>query len=144
MQSNEMIKDMKSCTLNCVMCMMATWVGLGMMNYKIIMCLCSCVKTNPTMENLVCELVLKTCINEMCLWKPVILVGLVLLVVEGHIKKLLNKGAYHMSRARFMVLSRHIENVFKYEIQPHVWGLNEYFGSVIRNGDLIIKLRYQP
>jgi hypothetical protein len=50
-------------------------------------------------------------------------VGLVLLVLEGHIKNVLNKVAYHMNRARFVVLRGHVENVFEYGSQPHVWGL---------------------
>lgn len=48
---------------------------------------------------------------------------LVLLILIGHIKNVLNKVAHHISGARFVVLKGHVENVFEYGRQPHVWGL---------------------
>jgi len=99
------------------------WVVLGIMNYKFLMWLCNYVKTNLIAGNLVCKPVLKTGMNKMCSWKHATWVGLVLLVLEGHIKNVLNKVAYHMNRARFVVLGGHVENVFEYGSQPHVWGL---------------------
>jgi hypothetical protein len=74
------------------------------MSYKIIMWLYNCVKTNPVVGNLVYEFVLEMSMNELCSWKLTTWVELILLALEGYIKNVLNKGVYHMSGAKFVVL----------------------------------------
>jgi hypothetical protein len=90
------------------------------MNYKNGHVIILLFETNPTVGDLVCELVLEMGMNEMCSWEPCHMSGTRFVVLEGHVNNILSIKVYRICGARFVILEGHVKYVFEYGNQPHM------------------------